>query len=170
MILIALGANLETERYGPPERGLQAALRRLKEMGANLRRRSSWYRSAPVPTASQPWFINGVAELDCQLSPAALMALLLRIEAEFGRRRSVPNAARVLDLDLIDFSGKTLDKAADNDGPALQLPHPRLAERAFVLLPLAEIAPDWRHPTNGRHIDDLIADLPPGQQIERLDD
>ncbi|MBT3170209.1 MAG: 2-amino-4-hydroxy-6-hydroxymethyldihydropteridine diphosphokinase [Rhodospirillaceae bacterium] len=170
MIFIALGANLETERYGPPERGLQAALRRLQEMEANPGRRSSWYRSAPVPAASQPWFINGVAELDCHLSPAALMALLLSVEAEFGRRRSVPNAARVLDLDLIDFGGKILEKSADNDGPALQLPHPRLAERAFVLLPLAEIAPNWRHPINRRHIDDLIADLPPDQQIERIED
>ena len=98
------------------------------------------------------------------------MALLLSVEAEFGRRRSVPNAARVLDLDLIDFGGKILEKSADNDGPALQLPHPRLAERAFVLLPLAEIAPNWRHPINRRHIDDLIADLPPDQQIERIED
>lgn len=170
MIFIALGANLETERYGPPERGLDAALRRLQEMGAIPRRRSSWYRSAPVPAASQPWFINGVAELDCRLPPAALMALLLSVEAEFGRRRSVPDAARVLDLDLIDFNGEILEKAADNDGPALYLPHPRLAERAFVLLPLAEIAPNWRHPESGRHIDDLITDLPPGQQIARLED
>jgi len=169
MILIALGANLETERFGPPERGLQAALHRLHALGAAPRQCSSWYRSAPLPAASQPWFINGVAELECDLPATALMTLLLSIETEFGRQRGVQNAARVLDLDLIDFAGEILNKAADDDGPALQLPHPRLTERAFVLLPLAEIAPNWRHPENGRQIDDLIADLPPGQQIERCE-
>ena len=170
VIIIALGANLETERHGPPQRALEAALRHLQAKGANPRLCSSWYRSAPLPAADQPWFVNGVAELDCSLSPSALMALLLSIEAEFGRCRDVPNAARALDLDLIDFNGEIHDMAADDQGPELQLPHPRLTERAFVLLPLAEIAPNWRHPESGRHIDNLIADLPPGQQIERYED
>ena len=154
MIFITLGANLETERYGPPERGLQAALRRLQEMEANPGRRSSWYRSAPVPAASQPWFINGVAELDCHLSPAALMALLLSVEAEFGRRRSVPNAARVLDLDLLAYGSQT-----SVPGGRLDLPHPRLENRAFVLLPLAEIAPNWCHPVTKQGIGSLISAL-----------
>ena len=170
MIYIALGANLETERHGPPQRGLEAALRRLHDLGAVPRQCSSWYRSAPVPATSQPWYINGVAGIDCPLTPPALMALLLAVEAEFGRRRGVRNAARVLDLDLIDFKGEILAKSANDESPAVQIPHPRLAERAFVLLPLAEIAPNWHHPENGRHIDDLIANLPPNQKIERCDD
>jgi 2-amino-4-hydroxy-6-hydroxymethyldihydropteridine diphosphokinase len=170
MILIALGANLETARYGPPERGLAAALRRLQAGGVAVRRRSSWYRAAPLPAADQPWYINAVAQVECSLPPPGLMALLLAIEAEFGRRRGGANEARVLDLDLIDFRGEILNRAADADGPALQLPHPRLAERAFVLLPLGEIAPDWRHPETGMAIGDLIAGLPPGQQIERREE
>lgn len=169
MILIAMGANLATERYGPPERGLAAALRSLETAGVGLIRRSSWYRSAPFPPADQPLYVNGVAEVASDLSPAALMTVLLDIEAAFGRRRGVRNAARVMDLDLIDFDGQILDRAGDESGPALRLPHPRLSRRAFVLLPLAEIAPDWRHPENRRHIDDLIADLPEGQKIERLE-
>ncbi len=169
MILIALGANLATERHGPPRCGLEEALRRLEVAGAATVQRSDWYRSAPFPAANQPFYVNGVAQVESKLSPAALMAAMLEIEAAFGRRRSERNAARVMDLDLIDFKGQVVDRAADESGPALRLPHPRLSQRAFVLRPLAEIAPDWRHPENGRHIDDLIAALPEGQKIYLLE-
>lgn len=169
MIFIALGANLATERYGPPQLGLEAALRRLDGLGVAVIERSNWYRSAPYPPSDQPMYVNGVAQVESRLSPAALMAVLLDIEIDFGRRRSEANAARVMDLDLIDFDGHILDRAADENGPALRLPHPRLSQRAFVLLPLVEIAPGWRHPEDGRHIDDLIASLPKGQKIDRLE-
>jgi 2-amino-4-hydroxy-6-hydroxymethyldihydropteridine diphosphokinase len=170
MILIALGANLATERHGTPREGLEAALRRLAGAGLRIVRRSRWYRSAPVPAADQPDYVNGVARVETRLSAPALMALLLDIEAEFGRQRGAANAARVLDLDLIDYNGVIADKAADATGPALQLPHPRLAERAFVLLPLAEIAPDWRDPRNGRPIGQLVDALPEDQEIALLED
>ena len=170
MILIGLGANLVSKQFGAPSDTLEAALLALEKNGVTIVARSRWYKSAPVPVSDQPWFVNGVIAVATQHSPEPLLDVLLEIEHEFGRERGVANAARVLDLDLIDFGGKILEKSADNDGPALQLPHPRLAERAFVLLPLAEIAPNWRHPINRRHIDDLIADLPPDQQIERIED
>ena len=169
MIVIALGANLATERYGPAQFGLEEALRRLDEFGVAVMQRSNWYRSAPYPPSDQPMYVNGVAQVESGLSPAALMAVLLSIEIEFGRHRSKPNAARVMDLDLIDFDGRILDRAADENGPALRLPHPRLSHRAFVLLPLLEIAPGWRHPEDGRHIDDLITALPEGQKIDLLE-
>ena len=169
MIFIALGANLATSRCGPPQHGLEAALRSLEAHGVSLIRRSNWYRNAPYPAADQPLYVNGVAEVETALSPAALMVVLLDMELAFGRRRGARNAAREMDLDLIDFDGQTLDRSADESGPAVRLPHPRLGQRAFVLLPLAEIAPNWRHPENGLHIDDLIAALPEGQEIERLD-
>jgi 2-amino-4-hydroxy-6-hydroxymethyldihydropteridine diphosphokinase len=169
MIVIALGANLATERHGPPLLGLEAALRRLDEFGVAVMQRSNWYRSAPDPPSDQPMYINGVVQVESELSPAALMAVLLSIEIDFGRRRSEPNAARVMDLDLIDFDGQILNRAADDKGPALRLPHPRLSHRAFVLLPLLEIAPSWRHPESGRHIDDLITALPEGQKIDLLE-
>jgi 2-amino-4-hydroxy-6-hydroxymethyldihydropteridine diphosphokinase len=107
--------------------------------------------------------------MESALSPRALMASMLEIETDLGRRRGETNAARVIDLDLIDFRGQIIDQAGDRSGPALRLPHPRMSERAFVLLPLAEIAPDWRHPESGRHIDELIAALPGGEEIELLD-
>jgi len=170
MILIALGANLPTERHGPPEAGILAALRALPEHGIRPIRRSRLYRTAPVPPSGQPWYVNAVAEVESDLPPQALMAALLSVERAFGRERSVRNAARTLDLDLIDFAGRTGRWSATNDLPDLVLPHPRLAERAFVLIPLAELVPDWRHPATGTPISALIRALPPGQTISALDE
>ncbi len=169
MILLALGANLPTDLYGPPRAGLEAALLRLERAGLRIDRRSRWYRSAPVPASDQPWFINGVVSVETLCPPRSLMEYLLEIEREFGRSRAQTLVPRVLDLDLIDYHGMTVDIAADRDGPALTLPHPRLAERAFVLLPLREIAPDWRHPQTGAHLDALIRELPADQTAVPID-
>ena len=128
-------------------------------------RRSGWFRSAPVPPSGQPSFVNGAAELDTGLDPAALLTALHRVEDEFGRTRRDRNEARLIDLDLIDYRGRV---SPPPGWPVL--PHPRCHERAFVLHPLREIAPDWRHPVTGDHIDALIGRLPPGQAIERLPD
>ena len=168
MILIALGANLPTDRHGSPEAGILAALRALPERGIRPIRRSRLYRTAPVPPSGQPWYVNAVAEVDSDLSPQALMAALLSIERAFGRERSVPNAARTLDLDLIDVDGQTGHWPANGDLPDLILPHPRLAERAFVLIPLAELEPDWRHPGSRAPISALVRALPPGQTISAI--
>jgi 2-amino-4-hydroxy-6-hydroxymethyldihydropteridine diphosphokinase len=159
-ILIGLGANLPS-RFGPPEETLKAALRRLQEAGVRLRRLSRFWRSRPVPISDQPWFVNGVAAVETDLPPEALLALLHRIEAEFGRLRGEINAARSLDLDLLAY-GRLIRETSPI------LPHPRLAERAFVLLPLAEVAPGWRHPLSGRAIAALIAELPADQVTEPL--
>lgn len=157
MILIGLGANLDSPRHGPPAATLEAALAALAAAGVTVAARSRWWRSAPVPVSDQPWFVNGVARLETPLGPADLLALLHRVEAEFGRVRSIPNAPRVLDLDLLDYDGLVR-------GAAPILPHPRLAERAFVLLPLQDVAPGWRHPVSGLGLEALIAALPSGQQ------
>jgi 2-amino-4-hydroxy-6-hydroxymethyldihydropteridine diphosphokinase len=162
LILVGLGANLPS-RYGPPRVTLAAALDRLAQEGLAVRRRSSFWRSRPVPTADQPWFSNAVAAVDCDLSPAALLVLLHRIEADFGRIRTTVNAARVLDLDLLAY-GRLIDP-----GPRPVVPHPRLAERSFVLLPLSEIAPTWRHPVTGDDLPAMIARLP-ADQVAELDD
>jgi 2-amino-4-hydroxy-6-hydroxymethyldihydropteridine diphosphokinase len=132
--------------------------------GITVSGRSSWFRSAPVPTSDQPWFVNGVAKLVTDLSPWRLLALLHDVEAEYGRVRSVPNASRTLDLDLLAYD----DMIVDGTG-GLVLPHPRLAERAFVLQPLAQLAPEWRHPVSGQTAGEMLAGLPPGQRVERLD-
>ncbi|SMF18298.1 2-amino-4-hydroxy-6-hydroxymethyldihydropteridinediphosphokinase [Tistlia consotensis] len=164
-IYVALGANLPHPTLGPPRAVLERALEELGARGVAIRRRSRWYRSAPVPPSGQPWFVNGVAEVASGLEPGALLTLLHDLEAGLGRVRSVPNAARIVDLDLIDWRGRV---AAPGDWPLL--PHPRLQERAFVLLPLQELAPDWRHPVSGTAIADLVAALPADQQAEPIEE
>lgn len=153
---IALGANL-----GDPVATVQAALLALRRLPhAEFITASSLYRTAPVGLRHQPDFINAVAEL-VAVSPApTLLESLFEIEASFGRRRSVKNAPRTLDLDLLLYGD------AVSDDPQLTLPHPRLHQRAFVLAPLAEIAPRLIIPGRGR-VADLLRDCA-GQQIEKL--
>ena len=168
MILVALGANLPTARYGPPAEGLDAALAVLADGGIRPVARSRWYRSAPLPPASGPWFVNGVVRVETALPPVPLMERLLAVESAFGRRRGVAGASRPLDLDLLDYDGRVVDRAGGRAGPALILPHPRLAQRAFVLAPLVEVAPDWRHPVTGATAVSLLAAVAAAQRVEPL--
>ena len=161
MILVALGANLPSPEFGAPPASLEAALELLQREGMSLRRRSRWYRSAPVPASAQPWYVNGVAEVETALSPADLLAALHRVEARFGRVRNERNEARVLDLDLIAYD----ERVSVPGDPPPELPHPRMHERAFVLQPLTEIAPAWRHPRLGLTAAEMLRRLPPGQRI-----
>lgn len=154
MILLGLGANLPSARHGPPRETLLAALAALEAADVRVLRRSRWYDSAAWPDPGQPRYVNAVASVATALDPAQLLALLHRIEAEFGRIRGARNASRAIDLDLLDYDGRV------EAGPPV-LPHPRMAERGFVLLPLREVVPHWRHPASGRSVDELIAALPP---------
>ena len=163
-VYIGLGANLDHPIYGSPRRVLEAALDELGRRGIDVRRVSPWYRTAPVPVSDQPWYVNAVAEVATGLPADRLLGLLHEVEDLYGRVRSVPNAARLIDLDLLDFHGET---AAGGPGKAT-LPHPRLNGRAFVLRPLADLAPDWRHPRTGTGIQALLAALPAGQVIDHL--
>ena len=122
--------------------------------------RSRWFSSAPVPPSSQPRYVNGVLRAACTLSPESLLAALQDIERAAGRRRSVPDAARTLDLDIIDAGGLV---RAD---PVLTLPHPRAHLRGFVLYPLRDVAPAWRHPVSGLGVDALLAALPPEDIVQ----
>jgi len=162
-ILIGLGANLPSPEHGPPVATLEAALAALERRGLRIRARSRWWESAPVPISDQPWYVNGVIEVETGLAPEALLALLHQVEAGFGRLRSVPNAPRILDLDLLAYGSLV------REGPEPPLlPHPRMAERAFVLHPLAEIQPGWRHPASGLGLAQLIARLSPEQIVRPL--
>jgi 2-amino-4-hydroxy-6-hydroxymethyldihydropteridine diphosphokinase len=157
-ILVGLGANLPAPGYATPLATLEAALAEFARRGLKVLQRSSWWESAPVPPSGQPWYVNGVASLETPLGPEALLAVLHGVEAGFGRHRRVLNEARVLDLDLLAYRGLV------RDGPEPPiLPHPRLSGRAFVLLPLAEIEPDWRHPATGETLQAMIRRLPEGQ-------
>jgi 2-amino-4-hydroxy-6-hydroxymethyldihydropteridine diphosphokinase len=154
---IALGCNL-----GDCVTTLEGALTQLDAMpGVRLLARSAWYRSAPVGPP-QPDYLNGCALLEVLLEPEALLDRLQEIEAHFGRVRAERWGPRTLDLDLILFGGRQLTSAR------LELPHPRLRERAFVLVPLAEIAPDWIDPVSGRNVAELAAALTDRGGLERL--
>jgi 2-amino-4-hydroxy-6-hydroxymethyldihydropteridine diphosphokinase len=149
MILISLGANLASAA-GPPEATLRAALRNFGMRGIHVERESRFYRSAAWPDPSDPPFANAVARVTTDLEPAELLRALHEVEAEFGRVRGSKNAPRTLDLDLIDYDGRI------EEGPP-QLPHPRMEVRAFVLVPLRDVAPGWRHPLSGKTVSELIA-------------
>ncbi len=175
MIFIGLGSNLPS-CAGPPRQTLAAALARLAEHGITLCGVSGFYESAPLETPDpQPAYVNAVAAIASGRTPEALLDCLLGIEAAFGRMRSRRRAARTLDLDLLDWKGVVRPDAAlwravaegREEGARLLLPHPRLHRRRFVLAPLAEIAPDWRHPVFGTSIPDLLQGVG-DQQLERL--
>jgi 2-amino-4-hydroxy-6-hydroxymethyldihydropteridine diphosphokinase len=162
MIIIAVGANLPGPA-GPPLAQCEAALVVLTESGVAVTARSPWYDTPPDPPSDQPHYVNGVIAVATRLAPTSLLDLMLGVETGLGRYRSVPNAARSLDLDLIDYDGQV------RPGPeAPILPHPRLVGRAFVLLPLRDIAPDWRHPMTGQSVSALIGALPAGHGATRL--
>ncbi len=150
---VALGANL-AGRFGSPAEAIEAGILAIERPAMHVVARSRLYRSVAWPDPDDPEFANAVVAVDTDLSAMALLTHLHEIETSFGRIRREMNAPRPLDLDIIDYGGLV---SAPGDTPVL--PHPRLAERAFVLLPLAEIAPDWRHPVTDVPIDALVAML-----------
>jgi 2-amino-4-hydroxy-6-hydroxymethyldihydropteridine diphosphokinase len=141
-VILAIGGNLAGD-YPSLEALLEAAVCELPRVALHPLRRSSWWRSAAWPDPSQPPYLNAVAIVETSLTPRVALEALLGLEARFGRRRSAPNAARTLDLDLIAYGRLAIRE------PGLTLPHPRAHERHFVMGPLAEIAPAWRHPVLG---------------------
>ncbi|OHC75965.1 MAG: 2-amino-4-hydroxy-6-hydroxymethyldihydropteridine diphosphokinase [Rhodospirillales bacterium RIFCSPLOWO2_12_FULL_58_28] len=159
MIIIGIGANLPSPRYGSPMATCEAAVAAIIDRGIAAPRRSRWHRSSPVPASDQPWYINGVAEIKTALPPADILAILHDIETQCGRTPGERNAARILDLDILAFG----DHVADGEEGGICLPHPRMHERAFVLLPLAELCPGWVHPVSKLSVEELILALPPGQ-------
>jgi 2-amino-4-hydroxy-6-hydroxymethyldihydropteridine diphosphokinase len=162
VILIGIGGNLESAQFGPPCDTLTAALAALKEKRIRILTRSGWYRTEPVPRSDQPWFVNAVVSLATELGAKDLLNALQATERQFGRVRGEPNAPRILDLDILDYQGEVMDTTS------LVLPHPRLHERRFVLIPIAEIAPDWRHPILELTAVQLLTQLSSEQRIQRL--
>ena len=140
---IALGGNLPVQGIGGPIAVMQAALHAIRAEGSTITNHSRWYWSAAVPDMTQPLFVNGVAVIRTALAPVALLSTLLTIEARFKRIRTQANQPRTLDLDLLTYG----DLIVSMQNPDLILPHPRMHARAFVLAPLEEAWPNWRHPS-----------------------
>ena len=156
MAVIGMGANL-----GEPLKQIAAGFDDIARLpGTRLLQRSSLYRSAPVGKTDQPVFINAVALIETRLPARALLDALLQIEQHHGRRRSEPNGPRTLDLDLLLYGSQTISE------PGLEVPHPRMHERRFVLDPLVEVTPDCDIPGKGLGRDALAQVL--GQDVERM--
>ena len=165
IILVALGSNLPTE-HGAPRATLEAALREMETRGIRVVAVSRFYRTPPISPHEQPDFVNAVAQVETDLGAADLLAELHEIERHFGRERRLRWFERTLDLDLLDCRGDVVEAEGERGADAgtgplpLALPHPGIAERGFVLVPLRDVAPDWRHPVTGKNADELIAALP----------
>ena len=153
---LSLGSNI-----GDREQFLRQAIARLEMLG-RVRSVSSLYETEPVEFTEQAWFLNCVVALEVELAPAELMSQLLGIERDLGRRRLQKKGPRTIDIDIL-FVGDIVLKTAE-----LIIPHPAMAERRFVLAPLAEIAPKVVHPVLKRSVQALLDELPPGQNIRRL--
>jgi len=152
---LALGSNL-----GDREANLRQARERLEAMGARIVRRSSIYETEPQEVCQQPWFFNQVLEVETALAPLDLLALIRKIESALGRERIIAKGPRTIDIDILFYDDAMLAT------PDLQIPHPRLSGRRFVLEPLAELAPDLRHPATGRTVSELLATVQ-GQTVKR---
>lgn len=173
MILLAFGANL-TSVHGEPITVLEKALEIMPSLGISVRRRSSWYRTPAITPYAQPPYINGVAEVETALPPVELLRMVHRIEAMFGRVRRVRWGERTIDIDLLDYDGMVVPPVGRRGADAglgelpLALPHPGIPDRGFVLVPLEEVAPEWRHPVTGQRPDELLARLQAAQGIGAL--
>ena len=164
MILIGIGSNLPGPDGASPLSTAQRAAVRLEALpGLQLRAVSRWYQTQPVPPSGQPPYVNAIAALEVEPGaqepgPATLLEWLQAMEAEAGRVRSEPNAPRTLDLDIIAMGrGGAMVRSA----PDPVLPHPRAHQRAFVLMPLLDVAPGWVHPVLRRSAINLLGELPP---------
>jgi 2-amino-4-hydroxy-6-hydroxymethyldihydropteridine diphosphokinase len=149
-IYLGLGSNI-----GDREANLRKAVERLPAAGVRVLRESPVYETEPVDYTGQAWFLNMVVEGETALFPMQLLSRTSRIERELGRVRSVPKGPRTIDIDILLY-GQTVVRSA-----TLEIPHPRMSDRRFVLAPLADLAPDLRHPVTHRSIKQMLDAAPP---------
>ena len=150
LIYLSLGSNI-----GDREGNLRQAVERLPPHGVRVLRQSRIYETEPVDYKDQAWFLNQVLEAETALFPMQLLASLGRLERELGRLRTRPKGPRTIDIDILFYGAATVATAQ------LQIPQPRMAERRFVLVPLAELAPNLRHPVTHRSVSQMLESAPP---------
>jgi 2-amino-4-hydroxy-6-hydroxymethyldihydropteridine diphosphokinase len=155
VVYLSLGSNI-----GDRAANLNAAIVRLGELG-EVAAVSSFYETEPVGPVAQSWFLNCAVKLGTEKMPKQLLAAILKLEQEMGRRRTKNKGPRTIDIDILLFGSSIVDTGA------LMIPHPAMHERRFVLVPLAEIAADVRHPVFRRTVRELRDALPPGQKVSR---
>jgi 2-amino-4-hydroxy-6-hydroxymethyldihydropteridine diphosphokinase len=153
-VYLGLGSNL-----GDRAVHLEQAIRALAAAGVHVKQRSSFYATEPVGFAPQNWFLNCVVEAATELMPRQLLRAVQQAERDLGRRRLVHDGPRTVDIDILLYGSNVIRM------PDLDVPHPRMAERRFVLIPLRELAPGLRHPTLGRTIGELLAETPDRSQV-----
>ena len=153
---LSIGSNV-----GDREQQIAAAVQALAEHGISAKRKSSIYSTEPVDVETQGWFLNCVVEVETDLMPRQLLRALQQIENELGRKRLVRRGPRVIDLDILLYSSSVVH------APELEIPHPRLTHRRFVLVPLAEIAPGLRHPVENKSIEELLAETEDRSVVNR---
>ncbi|MGH9684994.1 MAG: 2-amino-4-hydroxy-6-hydroxymethyldihydropteridine diphosphokinase [Candidatus Acidiferrales bacterium] len=153
-IFLSLGANV-----GDRERNIARAIEKLPEHGIHVVRRSSLYETEPVEFLDQHWFLNCVVEAKTDLGPPQLLNALLQIERSLGRERFAPKGPRAIDIDILFFGSEVIQM------PQLKIPHPRMADRKFVLVPFAEIAPSTLHPLSRKTIAELLVETPDNSDV-----
>lgn len=175
-VLVALGANMAGQKDSPIGQ-LRAAMEAIDEAGLTVRRKSRLFKTPCFPPGSGPDFVNAVVLCESNLAPEMILQTLHAIENKSGRKRVKRWEARILDLDLLavgdlvlpdtqafeQWAGIALEEQMTNAPDELILPHPRLQERAFVLVPLMDIVPDWRHPVLGLSVTEMVARLDPSE-------
>ena len=161
MILVAIGSNLSSKEFGKPIDNCYEVLKVLSKMFI-LKKKSSFYKSEPIPKSNQPWYVNGVIEIASSADPHKILEILLNIENSFGRQRKKKNESRVIDLDLLSYNDKLIETNS------LVLPHPRMHLRNFVLKPILDIDPNWIHPLLKKTVKELIKEIDNIQKIKKI--
>lgn len=156
-VYLSLGSNLQDRA-----RNLADAIAALDQAGVRVQRVSSLYETEPVDYLDQPWFLNCVAQAETELDPLSLLRALRKIETDMGSKKLVPKGPRLIDIDILLYGQDTIDT------PELQVPHPRMLARRFVLVPLAEIAPNLRHRSWSARVLELLSRTADQSRVQRV--